>query len=436
MIEKTNRAAALPPARTADSVVLKGTLLATSMLTVMAGAIIAPALPTMQAVFADVENAAFWVRLVLTLPALFIVIGAPIAGYIVDTLGRKRLLVVAAIFYGLAGGSGLLADSLTALLIGRAILGFAVAGVMTSVTTLIADYYVGRARAQFLGLQAAFMGFGGTLFLSLGGVLADLSWRAPFLIYLFAFLILPFIILRLYEPQRNAPQEPITELLHDPGDCVAEAQRYAEQQRTHHPAPADRAPLRLMAFIYPTVALMHIIFYLVPVQLPFYLQTLNNATATQSGMIVAEMAFFFALAAALFGWFDARFDHITVIILAFLLTGVGYTLVSIAESWALIALGLPIGGFGIGLLMPNLNVWLANETPASLRGRALGGFTTAIFLGQFLSPIVSQPLIEIVGMANVYGMAGGLLLLLALLVAIVWLQRRWQMTRAIVKRET
>jgi MFS family permease len=35
--------------------------------------------------------------------------------------------------------------------------------------------------------------------------------------------------------------------------------------------------------------------------------------------------------------------------------------------------------------------WLASEAPPALRGRILGGFTTAIFLGQFLSPILSQP---------------------------------------------
>jgi MFS family permease len=46
------------------------------------------------------------------------------------------------------------------------------------------------AHAQFLGLQAAFMGLGGMVFLTLGGYLADLNWRLPFLIYLLAWLIL------------------------------------------------------------------------------------------------------------------------------------------------------------------------------------------------------------------------------------------------------
>jgi len=35
------------------------------------------------------------------------VIGSPIAGLIVDRFGRKRLLLIATLLYGLAGSSGL-----------------------------------------------------------------------------------------------------------------------------------------------------------------------------------------------------------------------------------------------------------------------------------------------------------------------------------------
>ena len=81
--------------RNTDTLSIKATLLIASLFTVMAAATIAPALPAMQAHFADVENVEVLVRLVLTLPALFIVIGAPIAGYLIDKLGRKSLLMMA-----------------------------------------------------------------------------------------------------------------------------------------------------------------------------------------------------------------------------------------------------------------------------------------------------------------------------------------------------
>ena len=63
-------------------------------------------------------------------------------------------------------------------------------------------------------------------------------------------------------------------------------------------------------------------------------------------------------------------------------------------------------------MVPNLNVWLANESPPDLRGRVLGGLTTAIFLGQFLSPIVGQPVSAVLGIGGLFLSAAALLLLM------------------------
>lgn len=372
----------------ADHWLVKATLLAASTLTVMAGATIAPSLPTMQAYFSEIPNAEFWVRLVLTMPALFIVIGAPIAGQVVDWIGRKPLLTGAAILYGIAGGSGFVLNSLLAILIGRSLLGLAVAGVMVSATTLIADYYQSDDRAEFMGLQAAFMGLGGVLFLSLGGVIADISWRLPFLIYLFAWLLLPAILLVLFEPSRF------------------QATSGAD------PAVSDRLPLQLLAFVYGAALLMQIAFYLIPVQLPFYLQQIAQANATQSGLAIALATLMSAIASKNYGWLKRRFSFIQILAIAFLLMGMGYVGIGLVDSYGLVLLVLVPAGLGLGLLMPNLSVWTATEAPELLRGRALGGLTTFFFLGQFLSPVVSQPLRATAGLAATYGLTGTLLVVL------------------------
>jgi hypothetical protein len=39
--------------------------------------------------------------------------------------------------------------------------------------------------------------------------------------------------------------------------------------------------------IYGIAVLTQIVFYLIPVQIPFYLQALTNATASQSGLAIA-----------------------------------------------------------------------------------------------------------------------------------------------------
>lgn len=166
------------------------TLLLSSMFTMMAGAIIAPALPQIERIFQDTDNIALLTRLILSMPAIFTAIFAPIFGFLADKLGRRNLLLLSLLLYAIGGFSGFLLNDIYLILVGRALLGIAVAGIMTISSTLIGDYFTGSERNKFIGLQGAFMGFGGVVFVSIAGILADISWNLPFLIYLLSILAL------------------------------------------------------------------------------------------------------------------------------------------------------------------------------------------------------------------------------------------------------
>lgn len=386
-----------------NSLPAKATLLLVSTLTVMAGATISPALPAMRQYFANEPNADYWVRLVLTVPALFIALGAPFAGTIIDKFGRKTLLSIAVFIYGLAGSSGFVLNSLGIILLGRVLLGLSVAGIMTTATTLIADYYVGATRTQFLGLQAAFMGLGGVIFLSLGGFLADLNWRMPFLIYLIAWLILPLIVIFLPEPNR------------------ATSNTSTQAQIPNEPSSF---PWKLLILTYGIALFTQIVFYLIPVQLPFYLQKLVNASASQSGMAIALATLFSSISAIIYQQIKARLSFISIYTLAFILMGIGYQIISLAQNYGVVLFGLTIAGLGLGLLTPNMNVCLTSVVPSMSRGKVLGGLTTAFFLGQFTSPIISQPLSQAIGLSATYGYAAKLVFIFAFIAFVVML--RWK----------
>lgn len=384
-----------------DTLAVKATLLLVSTLTVMAGATIAPSLPAMRSHFAEVPNADYWVRLVLTVPALFIALGAPVAGMIIDRFGRKRWLALSVFAYGLAGSSGFFLNEIGWILVGRLVLGLSVAGIMTTATTLVADYYIGAARARFLGLQAAFMGLGGVLFLTLGGYLADVNWRLPFLIYLSAWLMLPLVLL-LPEPRRAGRGETLLE--------------------TAHPEPV---PWVLLVVTFAIALLTQIVFYMIPVQIPFYLQQLSNANASQSGLAIALATLAAATSSLSYQTVKARFSFTALYAMAFGLMGVGYLVISQAAGYGAVLLGLAIAGLGLGLFTPNMTVCLTSSTPAALRGRILGGLTTSFFLGQFVSPLISQPLSQRIGLAATYGVAGLLMLTLGAITLGVMARWRW-----------
>jgi MFS family permease len=376
----------------------KLTLLLASSLTVMSGATVSPSLPAMKQQFesaiADSDLRTTLVKLVITLPALFVVIGSPIAGLIVDRFGRKPLLLITAILYGFAGSSGLYLESLPEILVGRAFLGLAVSGVMVSATTLIADYYIGPARAAFMGLQAGFMGLGGVVFLTLGGALAQQNWHYPFGIYLFAWPIAILVLMFISEPNRGESAHPNMNVETDP--------------------VKQSMPVGVMAIVYGLTTLSQIAFYLIPVQLPFFLDGLVKALPSQSGMAIAFCTLFSAIASLTYGKLKQRMEFVTFLPIIFGFMGIGYLLIGQSSNWAQVLTGLAISGMGLGILMPNMSVWLSSAVPDAMRGRALGGLSTAMFLGQFLSPIVTQPLSKNLGLGGTYALTGGGLVLVAL----------------------
>ncbi len=389
---------------------VKLTLLAVATLIVMSGATITPSLPAMEEHFADVPNVGILVRLVATMPALFIVLGAPAVGYIADRWGRKRLLAFSTILFGLGGSSGLVMDSLYGVLAGRAVLGLAVAGVITASTTLIADYYTGSARARLMGLQSAFIGLGAFVFVLAGGALSDISWRGPFFVYLTAFAFAPLVFLALYEPARvsaeaAAPARPAV----GPGPPEA---------------PARRAgfPLRALSLSFALSLVTQMVFYLVPVQGPFYLKEMSGASGAQIGLAIAAITIFGATTSFLYRRISVRIGIVGVVVLASLLMGCGYLVVGLGSIYAHVILGLAIAGLGLGLTMPNMNTWAAAITPERYRGRALGGVATFMFMGHFISPVVSQPLTIILGFSTTFVLAGVLLLFVA---AVFLIARPW-----------
>jgi MFS family permease len=209
----------------------------------------------------------------LSIPALFIAVSSPIIGIVIDKWKRKPVFLISIVVYAIAGSSGYFLSSLNEILIGRAMLGIAVGGIMTTTTTLIADYFTGEKRNRIIGMQGAFMSFGGVLFLLAGGFLADIDWRTPFLIYLFSLFVLPLVLYSINEPL----------ILKD-------------RQKTKESIFKTKVPY----IVYPIAVFSMIMFYLIPVQMPFFLKDMTSASNSQVGIAISSMSLFAAFSALLY----------------------------------------------------------------------------------------------------------------------------------------
>ncbi|MGB3205697.1 MAG: MFS transporter [Crinalium sp.] len=157
-----------------------------------------------------------------------------------------------------------------------------------------------------------------------------------------------------------------------------------------------------------------IIFYMIPVKLPFLLSDLKLGNAAQAGMAIACSTLASGITSTQFQKVRAKFNFSAITSFVFLLRGIGYTVIALSNTYLQILLGLIISGLGMGLLIPNLNVGLVEIIPLKLRGRAVGGLTTTIFLGQFFSPLVSQPISNATSLSFSYLIMGIFMLVVSL----------------------
>lgn len=130
-------------------------------------------------------------------------ISSPIAGRWADRYGRKRMIVIGLVIFGLSEFLFGIGKTVEVLFLSRMFGGLSSAFIMPAVTAFIADITTTHERPKALGYMSAAINTGFIIGPGLGGFLAEFSARLPF--YVAGFLgvfaaILSFILLK--EPER------------------------------------------------------------------------------------------------------------------------------------------------------------------------------------------------------------------------------------------
>lgn len=310
--------------------------------------------------------------ILLSIPALFIILSAPVIGRICDHWGRKGLLNASLIVFGISGVSGYFADSFWSLFLGRAVLGLSIAGVKTATVAMVGDYYEGAKRNRVIGWQGSAMKLGGVIFMLLGGFLADFGWRTPFLGYLLSFVLVPSALFALSESMpaiRPQGKAAATQLLAD-------------------------VPFWPVTLVFISAFLASGLFFVTPVQLPFFLRNSFQATSLQIGGAVALGNIVGALISLSYHKFRVKMGFPAIYAFIFFSMAAGYYMLTLANSYWTSLAGMVVAGLGFGLYVPNHSSWILTIVAPQRRGFAVGLVTTAMFLGQFFAAIGLQPFID------------------------------------------
>ena len=344
-------------------------LLLSSCLAVLGAVLLAPVLPRIRDAFADTPGVEALTPIVLTAPALLIGLTATFAGRIVDRLGRKRLLVGALVAYAFVGTAPLWLPSLELIVVSRVLVGLTEAAIMTCCTTLLADYFHGSQRDRYFGLQVVYTTVAATVFFGVGGALGAQNWRTPFWLYAVS-LPLAFLAARyIWQP---APQT---------------------RNRT---GTLPALPWRQLAVPVGVTLLGGLVFYVLIVELSFKLDSIGVESPATIGVASAIASLGTAVGAFLFGRL-AKLGPATTVPLAFAVSGIGLIGLALAPSVPVVVVAAVVTGFGNGLLLPSLLTWALDPLGFEQRGRGTGVWTSALFIGQFVAPLVVLALSGAIG---------------------------------------
>jgi MFS family permease len=327
---------------------------------------VAPALPAMAAHFAEGRDGAFFAQMVMAVPALMIIVSAAFSGFLAERFGRRAVLLLALILYVVSGSACVFIPSANGLIAARLVLGFAAGMVMTASMSLVADFREGVERDRVLGFASAGAAVMAVLALTLGGLLVEVAdWRAPFVLYALA---LPVLFVAL----------------------VSVDNRTRAEQGAHRP---HQRVLPLMWPVYLLTLVFTIGLFMPGIQGPFLLQTEGVTHAATQGMILASYSLTAAIVAACYGKIAGVLSMRTRIAAMALGLGVGSLAMALLHGGAAtLAFGCILTGAGAGLVEPVTVSLVLQRAPIALQTRAIGLLLSAVFLGQFLNPLLIDPL--------------------------------------------
>ena len=332
------------------------TILSISLLTVMAGAAIAPALGVISAHFTGRNP--LLIQLIVSLPALFIILTNLVFPWICRLMKTRTLALAGLALYVFSGAGAFFVDDIWVLLAFRALMGVSVGMIMPLSTGLLAYYFPPEEQAGLMGLSAAMNQMGGVVATFLAGMLAGINWNYAFLVYLLGVIAIVLVA-------ANLPNE---RLSGRGGVSLSLLKRF-------HPSVVGMFLVMILFFIYPT---------------NFALTasgTLSEMGVTLTMVGLDLVAFLVGLC---FGFLMKRFAA-QMKYIAPLGFAAGYLCLAVGGSLVWLLLGSVFIGIANGIGVPYLNTIGSVKAGKEAATTVMPLLSAALYLGQFLSPLIVSP---------------------------------------------
>ncbi|MGN1402058.1 MAG: MFS transporter [Bacillus sp. (in: firmicutes)] len=338
-------------------------------------------IPVLPEIEKKLDISATKASLIITCYSVASIFLIPIAGYLSDRFGRKKI-ILPSLFIVLIGGliSGLAAwkmdDAFMTIIIGRVLQGIGAAGAAPIVLPLVGDLFKNDEEASAtLGIIETSNTFGKVLSPALGALLAAVVWFLPFFaISIFSLLSLIMVLFAVKSPPLSAPL-PFKAFLKDTKKIFQKEGRWLN-----------------VLFLVGGFA-MFILFSL-QVFLSSDLETTYKLKGVKKGLILAIPLLFLCISSLMSSKvIKGNKDRMKkAIVFGLLLQAICLFLFRAEGSIVLLLIIISGNGVAIGIILPALDALITENIDKSQRGIITSFYSSARFIGVAVGPIVMSQL--------------------------------------------
>jgi len=355
---------------------------------------IMPALPELMRAMQVPARSIGLVITAFTLPGIFL---APIVGILADRAGRKEILVVSLLFFGIFGTACAFSWNFESLLVFRFLQGIGVGALSVLTVTIIGDLYEGEERISALGYTTVILSVGTGAFPLIGGMLTMIGWQYPFLLNILALPVglLVHFFLRNPEPSNS----------HD----------FKEYVKRTFSVIRTRKAMGLFAITFLSLMVLYgpYITYV-----PVLLNERFQCSPVTIGIVVSVSSLFTGLASSQVGRLATRFQVVSILCFAFVLYVLSLSMIPFISHLWVIVIPAAVFGAAMGLNAPSRMSLLTGLAPIGQRAAVIS--INGIFqrLGQTISPILMGLILADFGLDAVFW--AGTAVTLVMLAVAVW----------------
>ena len=304
---------------------------------------IQPALPALTEPFQVSDAQLSWIMTVFTAPAIVL---SPIFGVIADLYGRRLLLALGLIAFGIFGTAIAFAPTFGWLLFFRTLQGIGFSAVIPLTIVLIGDLLDGDNEIGGQGLKVFLDRIGYLIFPPLGGLLAMIAWYWPFVFYL---LTIPVgLAAWLWMPETKGKSNGGTAAYL--GDIL---------RLTRHPRLLIAFSAGFLRFFLDYGFLTYF---------PLFLVRTHGISTATAGLLYVFFSVGAMVTSSQAGRIAAGRDKTHILFVAFFVSGAAVIAVPFVPGVLLVGCALFFYGLANGVISPMQKSLLTQNAPAELRG--------------------------------------------------------------------